>query len=397
MRKADNFDPSKWLVENKITTQSRLNEDKTSLNITPQQKRAFTQEIKNFIADEDFDTAMQEAGNILASMLTNGEAEFIEDVSNFGYDPDQVEKYAQDITGNLYQIALSFSKPENYEEIIQQYIENGSKGSLILNNYDQPTLPNNLTKVGGDLSLFGSKITSLPDNLTVEGELYLYLPQSNMTSLPDNLKVNSNLNLYDTKITSIPNNLKVNGNLNLSQTSLSEKYSKEEIRKILTVDNKLANEALAGHMGAVAAASRNIKSPSGEEPSSSPDEFSLNILVNPLYKKYANYNYKLKDVEFEKPKVKEGFFSDMFSSNPTIKFIFTKADDGKEASIQVKLKGDKFVLNNSSTSGAVVATMPSGEQAKKFISYLLGQSQWKDELTKTFQNISSALTADSFK
>lgn len=169
------------------------------------------------------------------------------------------------------------------------------------------------------------------------------------------------------------------------------------INKSDTADNKLANEALAGHMGAVAAASRNIKSPSGEEPSSSPDEFSLNILVNPLYKKYANYNYKLKDVEFEKPKVKEGFFSDMFSSSPTIKFIFTKVDDGKEASIQVKLKGDKFVLNNSSTSGAVVATMPNGEQAKKFISYLLGQSQWKDELTKTFQNISSALTADSFK
>ena len=28
MKKADNFDPSKWLVENKITTQSRLNENK---------------------------------------------------------------------------------------------------------------------------------------------------------------------------------------------------------------------------------------------------------------------------------------------------------------------------------------------------------------------------------
>jgi hypothetical protein len=27
MRKADNFNPGKWLVENKITTQSRLNED----------------------------------------------------------------------------------------------------------------------------------------------------------------------------------------------------------------------------------------------------------------------------------------------------------------------------------------------------------------------------------
>jgi hypothetical protein len=32
MRKADNFDASKWLVENKITTQSRLNEDENSFN-----------------------------------------------------------------------------------------------------------------------------------------------------------------------------------------------------------------------------------------------------------------------------------------------------------------------------------------------------------------------------
>jgi hypothetical protein len=163
------------------------------------------------LADEDFDTAMQEAGNILASMLTNGEAEFIEDVSNFGYDPDQVEKYAQDITGNLYQIALSFSKPENYQEIIQQYIENGSKGSLILNNYDQPTLPNNLTKVGGDLSLFGSKITSLPDNLIVKNKL----------------------NLNDSTLSSVPKNLKVGSILFLVNTPLNKKYTKEELEKML--------------------------------------------------------------------------------------------------------------------------------------------------------------------
>jgi hypothetical protein len=31
MKKADNFDPSKWLVENKITTQSRLNEERTMM------------------------------------------------------------------------------------------------------------------------------------------------------------------------------------------------------------------------------------------------------------------------------------------------------------------------------------------------------------------------------
>ena len=33
MKKADNFDPSKWLVENKITFQSRLNEDEEESEI----------------------------------------------------------------------------------------------------------------------------------------------------------------------------------------------------------------------------------------------------------------------------------------------------------------------------------------------------------------------------
>ena len=32
MKKADNFDAGKWLVENKITTQSRLDEDETPVN-----------------------------------------------------------------------------------------------------------------------------------------------------------------------------------------------------------------------------------------------------------------------------------------------------------------------------------------------------------------------------
>jgi hypothetical protein len=32
MKKADNFDASKWLVENKITTQSKLDEEKNQFN-----------------------------------------------------------------------------------------------------------------------------------------------------------------------------------------------------------------------------------------------------------------------------------------------------------------------------------------------------------------------------
>ena len=211
MRKADNFDARKWLVENKLTTQSRLNEDETSFNITSQQKRDFINQMKSFIKDEDFDTAMEEAGNILARVLTNDEAEFIEDVEDFGYDPDQVEKYAQDLVGNLNSKTSPIEKPENYQEIIQQYIENGSKGTLDLDDYNQPTLPSNLTKVRGNLSLRGSKITSLPDNLTVKGEI----------------------NLNNSALSSVPKNLKVGSFLFLVNTPLNKKYTKEELEKML--------------------------------------------------------------------------------------------------------------------------------------------------------------------
>jgi len=163
-----------------------------------------------------------------------------------------------------------------------------------------------------------------------------------------------------------------------------------------TTQSRLS-EALPGQMGAVSSATKNIKSPSGDSPSDKPDEFSLSILVNPLYKRYANYNYKLKDVEFEKPKVKEGFLSNIFSSSPTIKFIFNKVSDGKEATMQIKLKGDNFVLNNSSTSSEEVGTIPDSGEATKFINYLLGQSEWKDDLSKSFENIKDKLTPESFK
>jgi hypothetical protein len=162
-------------------------------------------------------------------------------------------------------------------------------------------------------------------------------------------------------------------------------------------DFKSFNEALAGHMGAVHSATRNMGVASGEEPSDKADEFSLYICTNPLYKKFANYNYKLKNVEFEKVEPKKGFMSKLFSGSSSIEFTFSKVKDNSDASLTVKLKGDKFVLNNSSTSEDVMATIPDAEKAKKFINFLLGQSQWKDELTKNFENIKESLTVESFK
>jgi hypothetical protein len=162
-------------------------------------------------------------------------------------------------------------------------------------------------------------------------------------------------------------------------------------------DFKSFNEALAGHMGAVHSATRNMGVASGEESSDKADEFSLSICTNPLYKKFANYNYKLKDVEFEKVEPKKGFMSKLFSGSSSIQFTFSKLKDNSDAFLTVKLKGDKFILANSSTSEDVMATIPDDEKAKKFLNYLLGQSQWKDELTKNFENIKESLTVESFK
>ena len=110
---------------------------------------------------------------------------------------------------------------------IQQFIKDGSKGDLELRNSPLTTLPNTLAKVGGNLNLSGSKITSLSDNLKVGG--YLLSISSQLTSLPDNLKVRGNLWLNKTLITSVPNNLQIGGGISLKDTPLSKKYSKKEI------------------------------------------------------------------------------------------------------------------------------------------------------------------------
>ena len=93
---------------------------------------------------------------------------------------------------------------------IQDYIKNGSKGNLDLEN---------------------SQITELPDNLKVGG--YLYLENTQITELPDNLTVGGYIELRDTPITKLPNNLTVDGVIYLDGTPLSKKYSKEEIKDII--------------------------------------------------------------------------------------------------------------------------------------------------------------------
>jgi hypothetical protein len=72
------------------------------ISLTPMQKKEFKSAIRDLSKMEDFEYAVEEAGNVLANILTNGKAEFIEDVEDFGYDAEEVENYAQDLIDFTY-------------------------------------------------------------------------------------------------------------------------------------------------------------------------------------------------------------------------------------------------------------------------------------------------------
>ena len=170
---------------------------------------------------------------------------------------------------------------------IKYYIKNGSKGPLMIERFPDSELPSELTLVGGDLTLYASGITKLPDNLVVKGTLFIS-QCPNITTIPEGIKYKSLklficpaitsiskpknkiedltiddcssfaklpngikaeyiriqqcppftklpdnitckvLNISSTKVSEIPNNLKVYRFL-LRNTPLAKKYNKEQI------------------------------------------------------------------------------------------------------------------------------------------------------------------------
>ena len=75
--------------------------------------------------------------------------------------------------------------------------------------------------VDGDLDLSNSSITSLGDNISVKGNLDLYMCE-NLISLGDNLSVGDNLRLSYTPIEYLPDNLVVKGTVYIYKTPLND-------------------------------------------------------------------------------------------------------------------------------------------------------------------------------
>jgi hypothetical protein len=105
----------------------------------------------------------------------------------------------------------------------------------------------------GDLKLGGTNITKLPNDLYVDGKLYLTnckqltdLPSdlyvgkglsiygcAQLTKLPDNLYVGGRFTLDNTNIANIPDNLYVEDNIFIYDTPLVWKYTDKQIREIV--------------------------------------------------------------------------------------------------------------------------------------------------------------------
>ena len=105
---------------------------------------------------------------------------------------------------------------------IFQYLEN-TKGKLIPFKYKLLyNLPLNESDliINGFLELYGTKLTWLPDNLTVSS--FLDISRSNIKSLPNNLTVNGNLYIEGLQITKLPDNLTVGESLSMSDTNILE-------------------------------------------------------------------------------------------------------------------------------------------------------------------------------
>jgi len=106
-------------------------------------------------------------------------------------------------------------------------------GKLVLNNSNIKKLPNDLY-VDGSLFLWDcAKLTKLPDKLHVGKNLDLWGCEQ-LTKLPDNLYVDESLIMIGTSIEEIPDNLYVSGDIYIYDTPLAKKYTDEEIYEIVT-------------------------------------------------------------------------------------------------------------------------------------------------------------------
>jgi hypothetical protein len=154
MKKADNFDSSKWLIENKITFQSRLNEDMAKekmYEVTVTHKITKRSSHVNVIA-----TSEEEARKNVENSGMKLEDYYISSV---------VELYSEDLDGSRLNELLDYSKVEQLgKKAVEDYI--------LKNNLDSI---DDITYTGG--STFSDKANAVFYSTSSTGEITKYTVQ----------------------------------------------------------------------------------------------------------------------------------------------------------------------------------------------------------------------------
>ena len=119
MKKADNFDTSKWLTENKITTQSRLNEDEAYLSPSMQKQfNMIVSALKKAKSEEDIDRVHSDI-ILLPKKLTKI---FIDKLVNMGLaDREGEGKYSLSYDDGLDESRLNEDDMQNISSTYPQY------------------------------------------------------------------------------------------------------------------------------------------------------------------------------------------------------------------------------------------------------------------------------------
>lgn len=187
------------------------------------------------------------------------------------------------------------SETDFVDHLIKENIEHSIRNGRIIITYDYAgpvdlgdtsgvsTLPENLTIEGhlamrlsetiaslpaglhvtGMLSLEDSRITAIPANLTVDGDLVLdstkitTIPgdakiggclracfESALKTIPDGFTVGSDLDLRGTKITRLPKNLTVGGGLYLDDLAISELPKGLKVRRDISLKGTKVDQSI---------------------------------------------------------------------------------------------------------------------------------------------------------
>lgn len=107
-------------------------------------------------------------------------------------------------------------------KVVERYIENGSVGDLDIGFKSNKhldfklltSLPDNLNVRGNMYLYYLSNLKELPKNLTVEGSLYIL--SSGVREIPADIKVGETLGIMSTEIERLPENFTFTGNLVIS-------------------------------------------------------------------------------------------------------------------------------------------------------------------------------------